>query len=406
MKKRGRKSFLLVLAIAIFTILSANIVSAGWGFCWTFWDCDDDDDDPEDYIGCYYCGASTDLDQHTHHGAGSMACSNFGLYFTATTQPNPPCTENDYTKGSIYNPDKLKAACDCIKDSVWDESVGCCGDDSLNCKDPLQADDPDKSELFCTECKLGENQGSRIWDKTLKQCCGDDTLDGLTPYAEDDPDKSETFCTSCPLGSGSGTRVWDPDLKTCCGDDTVDGTKPYEQDDPDHSELFCTTCSVSNTGVGPESRDWHNSLKCCGDDVEDCGSVTKDYFCYDDGGIWSWLSAKKHRGKVYSNECGEESVLSTGTRWLVCSDSTFSTREKSGGHFRDPAPVPISAPVPPQKERGICTKSCGTSGPGSASDGTTSSSSGGGPGPAPGDSGDSSSDSGEGVDSDVDGAIE
>ena len=78
----------------------------------------------------------------------------------------------------------------------------------------------DESEGYCTNSACGDG----IWDPDLDsgngECCGDDTTD--------DPDLSQTFCEQCKLGNlkdSPSSRDWSSHVtagKGCCGDDETD----------------------------------------------------------------------------------------------------------------------------------------------------------------------------------------
>ncbi|MBI2654133.1 hypothetical protein HYX02_04955 [Candidatus Woesearchaeota archaeon] len=209
-------------------------------------------------IGCYPKGTEPNPDVRPVPG-GSLSKDNFGGYYPG----------GDYKRTSIFEPDSDERACACLKDTFWDAE--CCGDDSI------EQDDPDKRELFCTSCKIGDNSGRRVWDNEQGKCCGDDK--------EDEPDWSAVSCTSCPVGNNAGSRDW------------------------------------SDGG-------------CCGDDETDCALQAKGGICHLDaeGTTPFWMQSSELKGDIKYLGCADKEYIADGSAWKAC-DGAFWQTKVSGNEF-------------------------------------------------------------------------
>lgn len=200
----------------------------------------------------------------------------------------PQCSSNKYERATIYDGDAKQEACACISESYWDGSGSsgktCCGDDHLVPNNPPaeNPDDPDISENFCLNCKLGNNVGSRVWESSVNKCCGDDNF-GNGNDNTDEPDWGEKSCNDCLVGNNQGSRVW-------------------------------------------------SAAGCCGDDNEDCATQASGKICSMDSEFKSPViySSKDEKGDIKYVPCKDREFLADGNSWLQC-DGTF-TKTTVNGH--------------------------------------------------------------------------
>ena len=139
-----------------------------------------------------------------------------------------------------------------------------------------------------------------------------ESLDGGNP---DNPDRSEAFCSNCKLGNNIGSRLWDSEAGACCGDDVADWPACPEGgdcDNPDWSEASCSACPL---GENQGARDWGEG-GCCGDDGDDCSVQAGNSMCVFEGENARWKNAQP-TGDIYYLGCVNSEYVADGG-WVKC----------------------------------------------------------------------------------------
>ncbi len=205
-------------------------------------------------------------------------------------------------------------------------------------------DSDDESHIGCY--REGNTQ-DRVDSRTL-QCNEFGMFYAGNEVYNEDPDRFENNddgknACECIVGAAWDPLVFqgindpdaDPELiesvagmgaSPCCGDDATDDTcTMFEpQDDPDISKVFCLECSLGY--IPPEMREWAGrpvglsigENRCCGDDENDCGSMSHSSLCWPGEEKWKFEQASDHKSQILKTGCNDCEFLSNGEHWASC----------------------------------------------------------------------------------------